>query len=66
MVLGLGRLRLTPDIFWSLTPKELLLIAGGGSRSADALSRDALGRLMQRFPDEPERGCHSTATFPPT
>lgn len=52
MALGLGRLRLTPDIFWSLTPKELLLMAGGGVRGPDALGRDALAELMRRFPDE--------------
>ncbi|MGL4439551.1 MAG: rcc01693 family protein [Bosea sp. (in: a-proteobacteria)] len=52
MALGMGRLRLTPDVFWSLTPKELLLIAGGGIAGCQALGRDALTELMQRFPDE--------------
>jgi uncharacterized phage protein (TIGR02216 family) len=52
MALGLGRLRLTPDVFWSLTPRELLLMAGGGPRRGDALRRDALADLMRRFPDE--------------
>jgi uncharacterized phage protein (TIGR02216 family) len=52
MALGLGRLRLTPDMFWSLTPRELVLMAGGGQRGSDALGRDALAEMMRRFPDE--------------
>jgi uncharacterized phage protein (TIGR02216 family) len=52
MALGLGRLRLTPDVFWSLTPKELLLMAGGGGRGTEALKPDALAELMRRFPDD--------------
>ena len=52
MALGLGRLRLTPDIFWALTPKELLLMASGGRSTDDALWRDALADLIRRFPDE--------------
>ena len=52
MALGLGRLRLLPDQFWSLTPKELILMAGGGTRRDEALEREALTRLMQRYPDE--------------
>lgn len=52
MALGMGRLRLTPDVFWSLTPKELLLMAGGGWRGSDALQPDGLAELMRRFPDD--------------
>lgn len=52
MALGLGRLRLTPDEFWSLTPRELVLMAGGGGDGTVALGREALADLMQRFPDE--------------
>lgn len=52
MALGMGRLRLTPELFWSLTPKELVRLAGGGARRDDALEREALAGLMRRFPDE--------------
>ena len=52
MALGLGRLRLTPDVFWSLTPKELLLMAGGGARDHAAMGRDALAYLLNRYPDD--------------
>jgi uncharacterized phage protein (TIGR02216 family) len=52
LALGLGRLRLTPDIFWSLTPKELILMAGGNVEASGALTAVALSDLMRRFPDE--------------
>jgi uncharacterized phage protein (TIGR02216 family) len=46
---GLGRLRLTPEAFWALTPFEIgLMLGGGGER---AMARDELSRLMARFPD---------------
>jgi uncharacterized phage protein (TIGR02216 family) len=54
MAAGLGILRLPPQAFWAMTPRELVAAirgAAGLSPSADALPRDALRALMQRFPD---------------
>jgi uncharacterized phage protein (TIGR02216 family) len=48
MALGIGRLRLAPDLFWSLTPSELLLMAEAGRPSAPALDRAALDALIVR------------------
>ena len=50
MRLGLVELRLTPEVFWALTPGELLLIAGVDPARAP-LSRAGLGALLERFPD---------------
>ncbi len=52
IALGLHRLRLTPDLFWSLTLRELLVIAGFRSGAAPATDRATLEALMARFPDE--------------
>jgi uncharacterized phage protein (TIGR02216 family) len=51
MRLGLVELRLAPEVFWSLTPGELMLIAGIGPRPA--LTRAGLAELLARFPDGP-------------
>jgi uncharacterized phage protein (TIGR02216 family) len=48
MALGIGRLRLAPDLFWSLTPSELLLMAEAGRPTAPALDRAALDALIAR------------------
>ncbi|MHA1528742.1 MAG: rcc01693 family protein [Alphaproteobacteria bacterium] len=57
MRLGLGTLRLPPEVFWSMTPVELqralegagiLAIGGAGSW----MGRAALEGLMARFPDK--------------
>lgn len=50
MELGLGVLRLTPDAFWHMTPRELAA-AAGLSRSGGVLSRADLDVLMTAFPD---------------
>jgi uncharacterized phage protein (TIGR02216 family) len=47
---GLVELRLTPDVFWGLTPAELMLIAGVGPRPG-AMTRAGLDALIARFPD---------------
>jgi uncharacterized phage protein (TIGR02216 family) len=52
MQVGLGRLRLTPEVFWNLTPAEFMLMAGPGEGRA-ALSRAGLAELSARFPDMP-------------
>lgn len=47
---GYGVLRLPPDAFWAMTPRELaavLRLAGAD----DPPGRDMLDDLMSRFPD---------------
>jgi uncharacterized phage protein (TIGR02216 family) len=54
--IGLVELRLAPDTFWSLTPAELMLIAGLGPRP-ETMTRAGLDALIARFPDVgPTRG----------
>ena len=54
MRLGLTRLGLPPDVFWNLTPVELMLMAGGGDGDGrEALTRSGLEDLVARFPDAP-------------
>lgn len=50
MTLGLSRLRLSPDLFWSLSLPELTAMAGAFGEPA-SLSRREVETLMQRFPD---------------
>ncbi len=54
MALGLGDLRLSPDAFWAMTPRELF--AAAGVRMTQPMGRDALNALMARFPDEVTSG----------
>ncbi|RJF74355.1 rcc01693 family protein [Rhodopseudomonas palustris] len=52
MQFGLGTLRLSPDAFWRMTPRELasaLIGARGGV--VTPLSRGGLDDLMRRYPD---------------
>lgn len=53
MAAGLGLLRLPPQQFWSMTPRELAaaLRALTGPGRAPALTRADLDRLRHRFPD---------------
>ena len=52
MQVGFGVLKLSPDAFWRMTPRELAAAItaprGGGG---EALGRARLDELMQRFPD---------------
>ena len=52
MSLGLGHLRLTPEVFWSMTPTEFR--AALVPYSADPMTRDALDRLTTQHPDTPD------------
>lgn len=54
MRLGMVELRLTPGVFWDLTPAELMLLAGIGPGRA-AMTRAGLAELLERFPDRPRR-----------
>lgn len=51
---GMQGLRLTPDVFWQLTPAELRLLLGQGAGDAP-LSRTGLDALLAAYPDT-ERG----------
>ena len=54
MRLGLVELRLSPEVFWGLTPAELTFLATGGAGVAGRMDRSALQALMARFPDQGE------------
>jgi uncharacterized phage protein (TIGR02216 family) len=50
--LGLGVLRLSPDAFWRMTPRELALALDTVFPAAPApLTRSAFDALRGRFPD---------------
>lgn len=51
---GLQGLRLTPDVFWDLTPAELQLMLGEPGRTAPLLSK-GLDALIAAWPDDTER-----------
>ena len=53
MAAGLGILRLPPDAFWRMTPREFASAIEGGlsGGQTSALGHDELGDLMRRFPD---------------
>jgi len=52
MQLGLGVLRLPPDQFWRMTPRELAAAIAGLRGGATApLGRTAFDDLMRRYPD---------------
>ncbi|RYD90549.1 MAG: phage tail assembly chaperone [Sphingomonadales bacterium] len=48
---GLGLLRLSPDVFWALSLRELSAL-GGALRPVQGIDRTGLGALMKRWPDE--------------
>jgi uncharacterized phage protein (TIGR02216 family) len=55
MSTGLGLLRLSPDAFWSMTPREFERATSAVlPRRFAAPRRDELAELMRRFPDEGE------------
>jgi uncharacterized phage protein (TIGR02216 family) len=52
MSFGLGVLRLSPDAFWRMTPRELAIAARAIFGAAPApLDRSTFFDLMKRFPD---------------
>ena len=55
MALGFGRLRLSSDAFWQLTPRELAA-ATGPAPFARHPSRAELEALAARFPDRRAAG----------
>lgn len=53
MQFGFGMLRLSPQHFWAMTPRELAhAIRALRGDVTEPLPRDALQELMMRFPDE--------------
>lgn len=56
MRLGLGGLRLTPDVFWAMSPAELrLALEGAGFLAPDRelpMDRNSLAQLMAAYPDQ--------------
>jgi uncharacterized phage protein (TIGR02216 family) len=52
MALGLGRLKLTPEVFWRMTLPELMAAAGALDRAAPALRRRDLEGLIRQYPDD--------------
>ena len=50
--LGLSEMRLSPDVFWGLTPRELMLMSGHDGQGARVLDRQAMENLMAQFPDD--------------
>jgi len=52
MGFGLGVLRLSPDAFWRMTPRELAAaIEALAPPRAAPLARETFDALMRRFPD---------------
>lgn len=52
MTLGLGQLRLPPEIFWRLTLPELAAAARAlQPKDALPMSRSDIARLMTQYPD---------------
>jgi uncharacterized phage protein (TIGR02216 family) len=50
---GLGVLRLPPEQFWRMTPRELAFaIEAVTGRGGAPLARSSLTELMMRYPDE--------------
>jgi uncharacterized phage protein (TIGR02216 family) len=50
---ALGTLRLAPDAFWKMTPRELALaIEAVTGRAGAPLGRAELAMLMMRYPDD--------------
>jgi uncharacterized phage protein (TIGR02216 family) len=49
---GLGVLRLSPQAFWSMTPRELALAIKAATGATAPLRRNELSELMTRYPDD--------------
>jgi uncharacterized phage protein (TIGR02216 family) len=52
LAIGLGVLRLSPEEFWRMTPREFsAALRGLYGETIQPLAREKLDQLMQRFPD---------------
>jgi len=57
MGLGLGHLRLPPNQFWAMTPKELeAAIDAVLGNAPQPLTRTGMDELIRQFPDEVNDG----------
>lgn len=66
LAIGLGVLRLSPEEFWKMTPREFAAaLRGLYGEPAMPLDRAALDALMLRFPDERSRILPSLRGAPP-
>lgn len=52
---GLGVLRLPPQQFWAMTPRELACALETVTGRSGPLDRLTLCELMRTYPDEPDR-----------
>jgi uncharacterized phage protein (TIGR02216 family) len=50
--IGLGVLRLSPQQFWSMTPRELAYAIEALTGRSPPLDRGAFTQLMKRYPDD--------------
>ena len=50
--IGLGVLRLSPQQFWSMTPRELACAIEAVTGRAATLDRSTFAQLMTRYPDD--------------
>lgn len=48
---GLGVLRLSPEQFWRMTPRELAYAVEAVRGRSPPLNRDAFTEMMKRYPD---------------
>lgn len=53
MGFGLGVLRLSPEQFWRMTPRELACAYTAVTGRGAPLDRAGFSDLMERYPDEP-------------
>ena len=55
MAAGLGLLRLPPQQFWAMTPREIAAALRGlhGPIAPRPLARSDLASLLSRYPDQP-------------
>ncbi len=53
MGIAFGQLGISPQVFWSMTPRELAAVFSGfaGGNLTDTLTRSGLQDLMKQFPD---------------
>jgi len=52
---GLGRMRMAPETFWSMTPREFAAaVEGAEGRQAAPMGRGRLLELMAAYPDRPK------------
>lgn len=54
MAFGLGTLRLPPEQFWRMTPRELAALAS----TSNPPREDDLAELMRRYPDGGDHATH--------